>query len=160
MQNCSARVKWSQLNIESGCKTFHRFANDTAVSWQANCKDFLLRAQTYTFILRLKCSPYCCPYCSYYPYCPYCPYHRIARIVARAEQTRLSDPALCLIPAVVDLLPKSANQPRQEIGNQAEIGTSGPEICISISKGKSHRNVHRNIQRNMHVSVRGNPMYQ
>ena len=38
----------------------------------------------------------------------------------------------------MDLLPKSANQARQEIGNQAEIGTFGLEICISISKGKSH----------------------
>ena len=56
---------------------------------------------------------YCCLYC------PCCRITCIACIVARAEQTRLSDPALCLIPAVVDLLPKSANQPGQEIGNQA-----------------------------------------
>ena len=91
--------EWSQ-NLSQVCK-WH--------SWEANCKDFLLRAQTYTFIL-----------------------------LPRAEQSRLSDPALCLIPAVVDLLPKSANQARQEIGNQAEIGTFGLEICISISKGKSH----------------------
>ena len=83
--------EWSQ-NLSQVCK-WH--------SWEANCKDFLLRAQTYTFIL-----------------------------LPRAEQSRLSDPALCLIPAVVDLLPKSANQPGQEIGNQAEIGTFEQEICM------------------------------
>ena len=83
--------EWSQ-NLSQVCK-WH--------SWEANCKDFLLRAQTYTFIL-----------------------------LPRAEQSRLSDPALCLIPAVVDLLPKSANQLGQEIGNQAEIGTFEQEICM------------------------------
>ena len=76
----------------------------------------------------LPVPTYCCT--TVLPVPPYSLYHRVARIVARAEQTRLSDPALCLIPAVVDLLPKSANQPGQEIGNQAEIGTFRPEICM------------------------------
>ena len=54
----------------------------------------------------------------------------IACIVARAEQTRLSDLTLCLIPAVVDLLPKSANQRRQEIGERQKSAPSVDEICM------------------------------
>ena len=101
-------------------------------SWEANCKDFLLRAQTYTFILLdFSAASVLLPVLPMLQNCPYCLYCCPSR----------ADPAVW--PGSV---PNSSR-----CGFIAKICESAP-----ARNWQAGRNRHLRA-RNMHVSVRGNP---